>query len=160
MAQFASLGHVAIRSKDIGRSLEFYRRLGLPEMFRLFYDDGSLFLIYLRITDDQYLELFPDASGDRAPGRETVGLNHLCLTVENIEHTLKELEQAGIPLTRELKTGGDNNRQAWIEDPDGVRIEIMEMAKDSMQSQALGRLRAGEGRIEKQTANPRPLTFA
>ena len=161
MVKFASLGHIAIRAKDIDRSLAFYtQKLGFPEMLRLFYDDGSLFLIYLRITDDQYLELFPQAVGDRAPGREAVGMNHLCLTVENIDRTLGELAEAGVPLTRELKVGADGNRQAWIEDPDGNRIEVMEMAKDSMQSQALRRLRAGQGPIAKQTANPRPLTFA
>jgi hypothetical protein len=33
-------------------------------MFRLD-RDGRLWIIYLRVTDDQYLELFSDAIGDR-----------------------------------------------------------------------------------------------
>ena len=37
----------------------------------------------------------------------------------------------------------DGNRQAWIEDPDGNRIELMEMAPDSLQLKAVERLRAG-----------------
>ncbi|HEX3350065.1 MAG TPA: VOC family protein [Acetobacteraceae bacterium] len=160
MAQFASLGHVAIRAKDIDRSLAFYAKVGFPEMLRLFYDDGSLFLIYLRITDDQYLELFPQGVGDRAPGRDVTAVNHICITVEDIERTLAELARDGIALTRELKVGADGNRQAWIEDPDGNRIEIMEMARDSLQSQALKRLRAGRGPIAERTSSPRPLSFA
>jgi hypothetical protein len=32
----------------------------------------------------------------------------------------------------------------WIEDPDGNRIEIMEMAPDCIQHQALARLREGK----------------
>jgi lactoylglutathione lyase len=41
-----------------------------------------------------------------------------------------------------LKTAVDGNRQAWLEDPDGNRIELMEMAEDSLQLQAIRRLRA------------------
>ncbi len=34
------------------------------------------------------------------------------------------------------------NRQFWIEDPDGNRIEFMQLSPDSMQMQAIARLRA------------------
>ena len=70
MPQFASLGHVALRVKNIDASLDFYtNRLKLKEMLRLLYDDGSLFLVYVRITDRQYLELFPYGIGDRMKER-------------------------------------------------------------------------------------------
>src|SRR5580692_10134997 len=138
MVKLTSIGHIAIRVKDMERSLDFYvRQLGFAEMLRLNYADDSLFLIYLRITDTQYLELFPNGVGDRVPEREALAINHICVTTDDIERTLGELADAGIPLTRELKLGPDGNRQAWIEDPDGVRIEIMEMAQDSMQAQAI-----------------------
>ena len=157
MVRFTSVGHVAIRVKDIERSLDFYvRQLGFAEMLRLNYSDDSLFLIYLRITDTQYLELFPHGVGDRVPGREALAINHLCVTTDDIEQTLRDLAEAGIPLTRELKVGPDGNRQAWIEDPDGVRIEIMEMAEDSLQEQALRRVHAGERPIEVTTELPAP----
>jgi lactoylglutathione lyase len=152
-----SLGHIAIRAKDIDASLDFYtRRLGFPEMLRLHYNDGSLFLIYLRITDEQYLELFPEGVGSTVPGREAVGLNHICLTVQDIDRALVQLTEAGVQLSRELKTGVDGNRQAWIEDPDGNRIEIMEMARDAMQFDAILRLRRGETAITQTTSAPRP----
>jgi lactoylglutathione lyase len=154
----SSLGHVAIRAKDIDASLEFYtKRLGFPEMLRLHYDDGSLFLIYLRITDEQYLELFPEGVGTTAPGRETVGLNHICLTVSDIDRTVVELSEAGVSLSRPLKIGADGNRQLWIEDPDGNRIEIMEMARDAMQFEAIARFRRGELGIARTTSVPRPV---
>lgn len=142
MQGFTSLGHVAIRVKDVERTLAFYTgKLGFEQMLKLDRDDGSLWLVYLRITDDQYLEVFPDAQGDRAPPAEANGLNHLCLTVADIEATLRQLDAAGIPLFRPLKTGADGNRQAWILDPDGNRIELMEMAPDGLQAQAIRRLR-------------------
>ena len=157
MVKFTSLGHVAIRVKDMERSLDFYvRQLGFAEMLRLNYADGSLFLIYLRITDTQYLELFPDGVGDKVPGREALAINHFCVTTDDIEQTISELEGAGIPLTRPLIVGADDNRQCWIEDPDGTRIEIMEMAQNSMQEQGLRRVHAGERPIERDTDRPRP----
>jgi lactoylglutathione lyase len=161
MATFASLGHVAIRAKDIDRSVAFYtQQVGLPEMLRLFYEDGSLFLIYLKITDSQYLELFPEGVGERGPGREVTALNHLCLTVEDLEQTVAELTRDGVALTREIRSGADGNRQAWIEDPDGNRIELMQMSPDCVQYQALRGLAAGGGPVMKQTASPRPPSFA
>ena len=39
------------------------------------------------------------------------------------------------------KVGLDGNRQAWITDPEGNQIELMEMAPDSKQAEALARLR-------------------
>src|ERR1700712_2225832 len=96
MTRFANLGHVALKTRDIDRSLAFYTgQLGMPEMLRLLFDDGSLFLIYLKITDNQYLELFPDGLGDRAPGRDAVAVNHFCLGVEDIERSVADLEAAG-----------------------------------------------------------------
>jgi lactoylglutathione lyase len=142
MPAFTSIGHVAIRVKDIGRALDFYAgRLGFAEMLRLHHDDGRLWLLYLRVTDDQYLELFPDAAGERAPPPEANGLNHLCLTVDDIEAVVQELAERGVPLSRPLRRGADGNRQAWIEDPDGNRVELMEMAPDGLQAQAIRRLR-------------------
>ena len=136
------IGHVALKVADIGRSLEFYRdRLGFAEMMRLNQDDGSLWLVYLRITDTQFLELFPDGQGDRAPDRDATAINHFCLECEDLDLTAAKLQDAGVKLTVQPKLGLDGNRQCWIEDPDGNRIEFMQMSPTSMQAEAIRRLR-------------------
>ena len=138
----AGIGHVALKVADIGRSLEFYRdRLGFAEMMHLNNDDGSLWLVYLRITDTQFLELFPDGQGDRAPDRDATAVNHFCLECDDLDITAARLRGAGVELTVEPKIGLDGNRQCWIEDPDGNRIEFMQMSPSSMQAEAIGRLR-------------------
>lgn len=138
----AGIGHVALKVADIGRSLEFYRdRMGFPEMMRLNHDDGRLWLVYLRITDMQFLELFPGGEGDRAPGPGATAVNHFCLECHDLETTAAALLDAGITLTVAPKTGADRNRQCWIEDPDGNRIELMEMHPDCLQYRGLKRLR-------------------
>ena len=64
-----SIAHLAIRARDIDAMVAFYtEKLGFAEMFRLNQDNGALMLVYLRITDDQYLELFPNGTGDGPSG--------------------------------------------------------------------------------------------
>ena len=138
----AAIGHVALKVADIRRSLEFYRdRLGFTEMMRLNHEDGTLWLVYLRISDTQFLELFPGGEGDRAPGGDVTALNHFCLECDNLDATAAALRDRDIRLTVEPRTGADGNQQCWIEDPDGNRIEFMQMSPQSMQAEAIRRLR-------------------
>jgi lactoylglutathione lyase len=140
-----SLGHIGIKVKNLEKSIAFYTEtMGFPEMFRLHHDDGRVWLVYLRITDEQYLEIFPEAIQDRAPEPDNNGINHFCLTVENIEEIVRQLEAKGVALYWPLKTGADNNRQAWVQDPDGNRIELMEMAANALQFKAIKELHAKE----------------
>jgi lactoylglutathione lyase len=142
MLSVSSIAHVAIRVKDIGPTLDFYvGKLGMREMMRLD-RDGRLWLLYLRITDTQFLEVFPEGEGDRAAAREAVGYNHMCLEVADIDIAVRELAAAGVPLIRDKQLGADGNWQAWIEDPDGHRIELMQMMPDSLQARALARMAA------------------
>jgi lactoylglutathione lyase len=54
---------------------------------------------------------------------------------------VREIEASGVPLIRPKTMGADGNWQAWIEDPDGHRIELMQMGLDSMQAAAIQRLK-------------------
>jgi lactoylglutathione lyase len=142
MLTVASITHVAIRVKDVDRALDFYvNKLGFAEMLRLDREE-RVWLIYLRITDDQYLEIFPEGQGERASEREAVGFNHMCLAVPDIEQTVRELNEAGVEMIRPKVQGADGNWQTWIEDPDGHRIELMQMNPDGMQAHAIAQLRA------------------
>ncbi|WP_201837687.1 VOC family protein [Microvirga zambiensis] len=144
MLTVSSITHVAIRVKDVERTLDFYSgKLGMREMMRLD-RDGRLWLLYLRITDTQFLEVFPEGVGERASERDAVGFNHICLEVADIDVALRELEAAGVPLIRDRQMGADGNWQAWIEDPDGHRIELMQMMPDSLQAKAIVRMAAGD----------------
>jgi len=141
MLTVSCISHVALRVKDIGRSLDFYvGKLGFKEMFRL-ERDGKLWLMYIRVTDTQYLELFPEGQGERPAAPTAIGYNHICLAVPDMEQSVKQLEALGIPLTRPKIKAADGNWQTWIEDPDGHRIELMQIAKDGMQVEAIRRMR-------------------
>jgi lactoylglutathione lyase len=142
MHGITAIAHVAIKVKDIDRSLDFYvNKFGFEEMFRLD-RDGELWIVYLRVTDDQYLELFPGGSGDRAPNAEAVALNHICLQVSDIDQVIADLAANGVPLSRPKKMGVDHNLQAWVEDPDGNRIELMQLSDHCPQLEAIRRMAA------------------
>ena len=85
--------------------------------------------------------LFPGGQGGRAPGRDATAVNHFCLECDDLDVTAARLRDAGVKLTVESKMGLDGNRQCWIEDPDGNRIEFMQMSPSSMQVEAIRRLR-------------------
>lgn len=144
MKGFNAIAHVALKVKDLDRSLEFYRdKLGFEEMMRLPKPDGSgeTWLVYLRITDNQYLELFPDGVGERAPGWDDLAINHICLGVDDLDSTLAQLAEIDIPLIVQKQMAADLNWQAWIEDPDGNRLELMQMTPECLQLKAIDRLR-------------------
>lgn len=147
MAAFNTLGHVAFKVNDLERSLAFYQKLGFPEFLRLTQEDGRTWIVYLRVTDQLFLELFPGGNGEAAAGPERTGVNHLCLTTDDIEATAAHLAKVGIeasaPLVRD-KIGVDGNRGMWVTDPDGNRIEIMEMAPGCVQYEAIAALGRGE----------------
>ncbi len=147
MGIFTTMGHVAFKVNDLEKSVAFYNRIGFPEMLRLLDAEEKPWIVYHRINDNLYLELFPGGTGRPAPDNAQTGMNHFCLTVENADRAEADLAAAGIPLMRPRKTerGVDGNWGMWIEDPDGNRIEIQEMAPDCIQYQAERRLGAGDG---------------
>lgn len=139
----SQIAHWALKVADLDRSLKFYRdTLGFAEMMRINWpDSGKLMLVYLRVTDTQYVELFPDGRGEQSPTEDETSIHHICLQVENIAQTADQLRKLDIPMFREPKLGLDGNNQCWIKDPDGNRIEFMQMLPGNMQEQAVARLR-------------------
>jgi lactoylglutathione lyase len=135
------IAHWALKVFDLDRSLKFYRdTLGFKEMMRLYHDNGDTWLVYLRLTDTQFVELFTNGIGSDAPDEDTTAMNHICLQVESIADVAAHFNKIGIPLMRQATLGLDGNNQCWIQDPDGNRIEFMQMLPGNMQEVAIKRL--------------------
>jgi lactoylglutathione lyase len=125
------LAHTAFAVHDIDAALAFYAKLGLNESFRLNHPDGSLMLVYLHIGGDRFLELFP---GGPEPSRERPhSFKHTCLLTDDLVATVEHLRSQGVAIEREPKQGLDHNLQAWIRDPDGNAIELMQISDESPQ---------------------------
>jgi catechol 2,3-dioxygenase-like lactoylglutathione lyase family enzyme len=126
-------GHVAIRVKDVDKMLDFYcRGLGFDEAFRINNDDGSLRIVYLHISDGQYLELC--LGGDARPGfddQKSLGVRHISFTVEDLAKLKKEVEKRGVVFDSEILKLRDNNLTVFLFDPEGNKLEIVQTQPDS-----------------------------
>ncbi|MCL2434218.1 MAG: VOC family protein, partial [Clostridia bacterium] len=82
-----------------------------------------------------FIELFPAGERGGAPDKAAqASYQHLCLGVEDIYAAVEEIRARGCPIDVEPKQGMDGNIQAWITDPDGNRIELMQMMPGSPQT--------------------------
>ena len=90
-------------------------------------------LAYLHVGGDRFLELFPGAAAPD-PSREG-SFMHLCLRSEDLHADVESLREKGVTIDRDPSMGLDRNWQAWISDPDGNAIELMQLSEDSPQRQ-------------------------
>lgn len=127
------IAHVAFNVKDIEKSREFYcEKLGFPKIFDMKLKDGRV-IDYLKISDNQFIELFYGEQVDTKIPAEPVSYEHFCFEVEDINRVREELVSKGIKIDVEPSVGLDNNTQLWITDPDGNRLEFMEYGEKALQ---------------------------
>jgi len=134
MELYNGIGHAAFDVSDLSRSLDFYvNKMGFTRLMHLG-DDNDPWLVYLKIAHGVYMELFPDKKGDINPEARHF-YSHLCLDVKDIFEAVRLLRERGVTV-EDPHMGMDGNYQAWLADPDGNRIELMQMMPDSMQRAA------------------------
>lgn len=132
------LTHAAIQVTDLERSLDFYTNiLGLPEQFRLTNEQGQPWLVYLRVAERQFIELFPTGKGPYSRP-EGSGVVHICLEVDDIQTTYRELTSRGLVARGEPNMGADGSWQFWTSDPDGNPIEFHQFTDESRQTAGYG----------------------
>jgi lactoylglutathione lyase len=133
IAVITDLGHPAFAAHDVDATLGFYKILGIEEAFRLNHDDGSLMLVYLHVSGDSFIEVFPGGPPPD-PSREQ-SFEHICLLTDDMHAAVERLRQNGAPIDHEPLVGLDGNLQAWTHDPDGNQIELMQLSEESPQWQ-------------------------
>jgi catechol 2,3-dioxygenase-like lactoylglutathione lyase family enzyme len=126
-------GHVAIRVKNINKMLDFYcRGLGFKEAFRINNENGSLRIVYLYISEGQYLELC--LGGDERPAfddSKSVGFRHINFTVDDLVRSKKEIEGRGVVFDSEILKLRDNNLGVFLFDPEGNKLEMVQIQPNS-----------------------------
>ncbi len=133
------LAHLCFFSDQVDQMVNFYRDiLGLPVKFTMSTDDGEVFGYYFDCGNTSFIEVFDQTLAVKQWGGRVQALEpgskyrHFCLEVTGMEEFKKKLESRGVQVSRD-SVGMDNSRQAWIEDPDGNAIELMEYTAESLQ---------------------------
>ena len=123
------LAHVNIVSADLAASEHFYCDvLGMKKAFQ-FFRNGALFGFYLDAGEMTFIEIFQQSE---EVNLERPLIRHLCLEVEDIDSAVETIRSKGWEIT-DKKRGRDQSWQAWVTDPDGVRIELMQYTEQSSQ---------------------------
>jgi lactoylglutathione lyase len=135
------LAHCCFYTDQIDQMVKFYQdSLGLPVQFMLNDDEGQVMGYYFACGNTTYLEVFDQALAIKQwGGKEQIQTTasrykHLCLEVIGLDDYKKLLEERGV-LVSDISLGMDHARQAWIADPDGNAIELMEYSHQSLQLQ-------------------------
>lgn len=133
------LAHLNFVTNDLGPIIDFYvNKLGMQVKFTLDNQEGKPFGYYFACGDTTFLEFFDQAMAAEVWGGKVEELNigtryrHFCLEVTGLEAFCERLKSKGVTVT-DIRMGMDNSRQAWINDPDGNAIELMEYGPSSMQ---------------------------
>jgi lactoylglutathione lyase/glyoxylase I family protein len=124
------LAHACFTASDLDRSTAFYcDQLGLKHAFDFRNDDGKRFGVYLHVGGRNFIELF---EGEVGTGDAHPAYRHICLEVDDIEATVRDLRAKGVDVS-DPKLGSDQSWQAWLADPDGNRIELHGYTDNSRQ---------------------------
>ncbi len=128
------IAHLAFKVSDMQNSLEFYvDKLGFGHAFSLHDDQGKPWIEYIKVAGGQFIELFYPEGEYSAKNDSYM---HLCLQVDDLHDVVRRLEAAGVNVWGKPAQGKDKNWQAWISDPDGHSIELMQISPESPQHKA------------------------
>ena len=126
--------HTMIRVFDLDKSIAFYTgQLGMKLLRRKDYPSGEFTLAFVGYGDEEsnaVVELTHNW-GQKEPYQLGTAFGHLAVGVPDIYGTCERLAKAGVKIPRPpgpMKHGG--SVIAFVEDPDGYKIELIEKKPD------------------------------
>jgi len=122
--------HVAIIVSDYERSKRFYTEtLGLPVIAETHRAERMSCKLDLALADGSRLEVFSFPTPPTRVSRpEACGLRHLAFGVDDLDRAIADLSRAGVqvePVRVDEVTG---RRFTFFADPDGLPLELYEIA--------------------------------
>jgi catechol 2,3-dioxygenase-like lactoylglutathione lyase family enzyme len=133
------LAHLNFVTDDLEKIIDFYvNKLGMKVKFTLNNKKGQPFGYYFECGNATFLEFFDQAMAVAEWGGQVTALTagtqyrHFCLEVVGLDDYCQKLKSKGVEVSP-ITMGMDNSRQAWIADPDGNAIELMEYGPSSLQ---------------------------
>ena len=124
-------GHVAFKVADVERSIQWYgEAFGAKLIYRVEASGERPELMFLEFAKGQCVELFSGGKNLLPSPPDPIGYIHFCLVIENLEQALEHLAKMNVQPDRKF-IGRAQQRIAFISDPDGNSIELMEIPPES-----------------------------
>ena len=115
------VAHMALYVNDLQAARAFYKNfLGFGEPYVLKRDDGSVRIAFIKINDDQYIELFAEAP------KQDGHLNHIAFYTDSAPAMREYLASRGVKVPETVGKGRIGNSNFNIVDPDGHTVEIVQ----------------------------------
>jgi lactoylglutathione lyase len=124
----ASFLHTCYRIGDIDRSVSFYEKLGFEERRRMPIGEEAINVFMGLPGEDPRLELTYNHGVESY--ELGTGYNHVAIGVDDLDGALEGLASEGIdPEKPPYRPGGrtTGSRIAFVRDPDGYRVELIEL---------------------------------
>ena len=125
-------GHVAFKVSDVERSVRWYGdAFGAQKIFHVKAEGERPELMFLEFAKGQCVEFFTNGKNKTTQPPDPVGYLHFCLLVDDLVSALKHLAAMNVQPDRGPFIGRARQRIAFISDPDGNVIELMEIPPES-----------------------------
>lgn len=121
--------HTCINVADMDRSIEFYtKQIGLKFVNRREIKQNNAEIAFLKDEDEAAIEL--THWRDKNELKEGDNFDHIAFAVNDMEATMRELKRSGVTVAMEpYSLQGSTSKIAFIKDPDGNWLELIQSAK-------------------------------
>lgn len=125
---------MALFVSDLQKARAFYEDfLGYQEAYALKREDGTDRIVFIKVNDNQYIELFAEKA------KQDGQLNHIAFFTDSAENMRAYLESRGVKVPDKVAKGRIGNLNFNIVDPDGHTVEIVQYEPDSWTQREQGK---------------------
>lgn len=123
--------HTCLNVSNIDRSIEFYtKQIGLQFVSRREVKQNNAEIAFLQDKDGGAIEL--TYWRDKKELKEGDNFDHIALAVDDLRKAIDELKANGVTIAMEpFSLSGSSSEIAFIKDPDGNWLELIEEAGSS-----------------------------
>ena len=116
--------HTMVRVKDLDKTMDFFRLLGLEETRRIDNDKGRFSLVFMAPPGQPEcpVELTYNWDGDDGLPSDSRHFGHLAYEVEDIYAMCQHLMDNGVTINRPPRDG----QMAFVRSPDNVSVELLQ----------------------------------
>jgi catechol 2,3-dioxygenase-like lactoylglutathione lyase family enzyme len=126
------INHVALAVPDIEKAVDYYTKtMGFPEAFRVKTPSGEVQLVYVQVSQNTFIEL------QTINAQRPAGIYHFGVVVENMPAATAMLKARGADVKEITLSSGTKAILSNVIDPNGVRMELLELPPESLHRQAM-----------------------